>query len=218
MGNTNDGNTKLIEKLRAFQEGVNDRSNLEAEFSKLAEYLLGSGHFSVDYGNGDGYDIYLKDIEFYFHEEQGPEKDYIVYHRDNHKDYKPVIEDKTRKYLPVGSFYGHISGIDLTFENEAEHYRASCLLRGFKVMDKKTGETFDETRPTYLYEYLVGGLTNNITWVESDNDVTGDDIDRTTRKNVYEYDDSNAGNPKKNEKEIDKREWRYYIKGGKWGK
>jgi hypothetical protein len=54
--------------------------------------------------------------------------------------------------------------------------------------------------------------------VESDNDVTGDDIDRTTRKNVYEYDDSNAGNPKKNEKEIDKREWRYYVKGGKWGK
>lgn len=140
MGNTNDGNTKLIEKLRAFQEGVKDRSNLEAEFSKLAEYLLGSGHFSVDYGDGDGYDIYLKDIEFYFHEEQGPEKDYIVYHRDNHKDYKPVIEDKTRKYLPVGSFYDY-----------SQYSNIDCLWVHRSLVDKDHKRFLQLTLKYYYY-------------------------------------------------------------------
>ena len=210
-------NNPLICKLLEFKAS-NDIDQLTVEFREIAEYILLRGHLSVDFGIGKGYDIYLRDVEFFFHDEKDlssngkrPIKDYVVYHRNNHKNFNPSKKEKRIcKYLPVGSFYGHFSGIDLTFENEQKQYRASILIRNFTVIDKEyRKEPIYENRPTYLYEYFIPNLERCISWVEDDDiQDASNKIKSLPRKNVFLYLSDDKFNPTKS-KQPDKRMWQF---------
>ena len=133
--------------LEAFQGAHGDKKLLLEEMDKLAHHFFFGGYFQVNNRK-----IYLRDIEFYYHEEgEGAKiKDYIMYHiSDKIKD--PSMKNE---YYPLGSFNAHVSGVDFTFENKDRQYRASILIRGIKVVDKDS-EPIIETRPTYVYEYLL---------------------------------------------------------------
>ena len=135
--------------LEAFQGANGDEKLLLKEMNKLAHHFFFGGYFQVNNRK-----IYLRDIEFYYHEEgDGAKiKDYIMYHTSD------KIKDPTMKneYYSFGSFNAHVSGIDFTFENEDKKYRASILIRGIKVINKDS-KPIIESRPTYVYEYLLMG-------------------------------------------------------------
>lgn len=151
--------------------------------NKLARHFFFGGYFQVNNRK-----IYLRDIEFYYHEEgDGAKiKDYIMYHISD------KIKDPTMKneYYPLGSFNAHVSGIDFTFENKKKEYRASILIRGIKVIDKDS-EPIIETRPTYVYEYLLMGNSLfddgiHIKWI--DEELPTEPMQQGYRKNVCQYD------------------------------
>lgn len=76
------------------------------------------------------------------------------------------------EYYPFGSFNVYVSGVDFTFINKDKKYRASILIRGIKIVDKDSKPVI-ETRPTYVYEYLLMGnslLDNGISikWVDEE--------------------------------------------------
>ena len=133
--------------------GVTDKSDnekkekeLSKQFGQLAERLLYGGYFSVNNKR-----IYLEEIEFYYHEEEGSLKDPAMYHTNAHQG-KESLE-----YFVPGSLNCHVSGIDVTFENEEKKYRASFLIRGYRVerfndgeWKVKEGKAF-EKRSTYIY-------------------------------------------------------------------
>ena len=136
---------------------------LLAAFKQLAPYLLYGGYFLVD-GKKE---IYLDDIEFYYHEErEGGIKDPIMYHTNDH-------EGKEVPYFEVGRLNLHISGIDVTFENPNEQYRASFLIRGFHVK-QSTQEDVQPYDPhsTHIYDEMLYmglplGKPIEIEWVEN---------------------------------------------------
>ena len=115
--------------LKSFN-GVREESNehckmekLQEQFCSLAKELLYGGYFLIDGKTR----ICLDDIEFYYHEEgEGGFKDPIMYHTNDH-------EGKEIPYFEIGRLNLHISGVDVTFENEEKKYRASFLIRGFHV-------------------------------------------------------------------------------------
>ena len=122
--------------------------------------------------------IYPHTVEFYYHEEEGSLKDYIVYHR-----HKREFENVTRKvgFFTPGTLNAHQSGIDITFESEKGKYRASALVRAFEV------DGVVDTRSTYLYDHL---FTN----VEMPVAVDWETVDKPVpepfqgyRKNVFGY-------------------------------
>ena len=122
---------KLIEQLLEFQDSRRNKGvGLEKLFEKLAKYLLYGGHFHCS----ERYDLYITSVEFYYHEEIGDNDkrivDPIMYHR-NVKD-KPVVP-----YLNVGTLYPHWSGVDITFEDDILQYRASALIRSYKIVQLK---------------------------------------------------------------------------------
>ncbi|MCS3161578.1 hypothetical protein NXX71_12375 [Bacteroides faecis] len=169
--------------LEAFQGANGDEKLLLEEMNKLAHHFFFGGYFQINNRK-----IYLRDIEFYYHEEgDGAKiKDYIMYHISD------KIKDPTMKneYYPLGSFNAHVSGVDFTFENEDKKYRASILIRGIKVIDKDS-EPIIETRPTYVYEYLLMGNSLfddgiHIKWI--DKELPIEPIEQGYRKNVCQYD------------------------------
>lgn len=173
----------LKEILNAFQ-GVNGNEELLLnEFKKLACHFLFGGYFQVNDRK-----IYLRDIEFYYHEEneRAKIKDYIMYHiSDKIKDSK-----KKNEYYPLGAFNAHVSGVDFTFENKAKQYRASILIRSVKIVDKAS-EPVIEARPTYVYEYLLMGKTLLgdgliVKWI--DEELPVEPMLQKFRKNVCQYD------------------------------
>lgn len=103
--------------------------------------------------------VYICDVEFYYHEEkEGGVKDWIMYHRDNHPNNN---DRKTVAYFKPGQFNAHTSGIDITFENEDQEYRAGMLIRGFKVVTEPLAESSlgnndsifkYDSRSTYFYK------------------------------------------------------------------
>ena len=178
------------------------------QFKEVAKTIL-SGHFLVENAsdNDDVRKVYPTCVEIYYHEEQeGGVKDPIVYHRNRKKtenfEIKPPL-------FPLGVLHNHVSGIDITFEQEANAnnkkitgiVRASALIREFKVKDKDgkwveftkikndKEEKYDiEDRSTYIYDYLFGqfsifdGFT--IRW---EDDEECDLEEPSLRKNVFEY-------------------------------
>ena len=138
--------------LEAFQGANGDVKLLLEEMNELAHHFFFGGYYQVNNRK-----IYLRDIEFYYHEEgEGAKiKDYIMYHISD------KIKDPTMKneYYPLGSFNAHVSGVDFTFENKKKEYRASILIRGIKVIDKDS-KPIIESRPTYVYDgsLVMGNL------------------------------------------------------------
>ena len=200
--------------------------SLLSPFMQIAAKLLYGGHFVVMDGNGNVIRrVYLHTVEFYYHEERGAVKDYIVYHRNPDN---PQKKPNPQPSFPIGSLHTHVSGVDITFEDnrhpENPEYRASVLIRAFRVEEvKKTPglpitQEVDE-RSTYFYNALFMGLNVldggiRVFWQE--NDVKECKApSRKPRLNVGEFDEKTHKKgykyyEKKEEFEQDKREWAFY--------
>ena len=159
------------------------------------------------------YRVYIKTVEFYLHAEKGcllNVSDPIVYHR-NGKPHKGDVP-----YFPIMTLHAHVSGFDITFENEALKYRASALIRTYAIFDEKSkcfietkkGYKYDD-RSTYLYNYLNGfsvNGNNDIIWVDQASSAKHELNPPTPRRNVFEY----VGEEKTNKRDM--RLWSYSRK------
>lgn len=197
-------------------------SDLSEKFKEIAQSVLFGGYFLI---NGTR-KVYACDIEFYFHHEGDqfnnqpiPDymKDEIMYHRTG---------SGAKEYYGVGTLNAHPSGIDVTFENGKENYRASFLARGFKI-DSIDGK--EDDRSTYFYEALMTnvlpkdgtGIKLYIEWYSEDYDkerIQSNDIEVTYRQNVPLYEGNNKVDfdEKKHEQKTksgkyaqDMRKWRF---------
>ncbi|MDO4164388.1 MAG: hypothetical protein Q4D56_08385 [Bacteroides sp.] len=198
---------KLSEYLSYFK-GAETEELLREEFGKLARHFLYGGFIKV----GEDYEIYPYTVEFYFHSEEGsPYKIYdpIVYHRNNRKD----SFLKTVPYFPIMTLHAHVSGFDITFENEVLKYRASALIRAYSIYDAsakqflrtRNGKCVDN-RSTFLYDYLNGfplDESNHIKWVDKEWSTT-QTIKSQKRKNVFLYDEN-----EQKTKTPDERQWSF---------
>ena len=210
--------------------------NPPEEFRKVAKAIL-SGHFRVQNSRtSEHIEVHPTCVEIYYHEEQANGvKDPIVYHRNRKK--KKKSDDDNPIVFPLGVLHNHVSGIDITFESEANSknkyvtgiVRASALIREFSVKIWKTekGKITEkviekEDRSTYIYEYLFGQFSIfdgfKITWEGDFEEKDLDDIKLicNSRKNVMEYIEPNTDSDKK---EYDyqkngitcKRAWQFLI-------
>lgn len=189
---------KLNQILEEFQKGQKNLPDdkdarikeLAELFKTIAKYLLNEGCLEVYSGTKLIRRVFPFTVEFYYHEEEGNVKDYIVYHKG--------VDD----YFEPGSINAHQSGIDITFENKDAKYRASALIRAFRVIDgddihapfkkgyrRSTRENREdvEYRSTYIYDYLFTNvpLPIMVQWA----DCVLDDCDpkQGYRVNVFEY-------------------------------
>ena len=189
----------LKEKLENISFTWNDEGKLTGEFAKLAPFFISGGYIKVR----EDYRVYPTTVEFYFHSEnENGVKDPIVYHRNNNKVKGEI------PYFPMYTLHAHDSGYDITFENPAEKYRASVLIRAYQVWDvkqncwlkwgtkeqqfrkydEKEDETPINTQVLYL-KYILNGFTmgsgNLIDWVDADKKEETKEPDQ--RKNVPLY-------------------------------
>lgn len=181
---------RLIERLKKFK-GLEPVPNLERQFEGIARALFG-GYFQIQFDEDKARMVRPLSVEFYYHEEENQEKedrivDWIMYHR-NSKRHKDVPA------LPTGSLNAHVSGIDITFEDQQEpghvRYRASALIRRFTIVDEfhKLDIKSDEDRSTKMYDALLMGIPISpggfkILWVDETTEWT-DEIHRGYRHNV----------------------------------
>lgn len=197
--------------LKTILENVSltTQQNIEETFEVIAKALLYDGYIKVR----NEYRVYLKTIEFYLHAEEGSPlnvSDPIVYHRNG------KYHDGKVPYFPIMTLHAHVSGFDITFENEVLKYRASALIRAYAIFDENT-KCFIETkkgckyddRSTYLYNYLNGFSadgSNDIIWVDIVSSAKHELNQPAPRRNVFEY----VGEKKTNKK--DTRLWSYSRK------
>ncbi|MGN0221767.1 MAG: hypothetical protein ACI4BA_06570 [Prevotella sp.] len=189
----NGKDNKLLSVLESFSgvteftDGKKKLDELESKFEAIAKEVILGGCFEI---NGVRR-IYPLEIEFYYHEEgENGLKDPVMYHTDNH-------ENKKLEYYPLGSLNCHVSGIDVTFENVEKQYRASFLIRKYKVCEYKN-EKWEvvedkecEKRSTYIYEDMFMNIPLfdgiNIKWVSGETVNPTKEIVRKQRINVAEY-------------------------------
>lgn len=216
---------KLIEQLLEFQDSRRNKGvGLEKLFEKLAKYLLYGGHFHCS----ERYDLYITSVEFYYHEEMGDNDkrivDPIMYHR-NVKD-KPVVP-----YLNVGTLYPHWSGVDITFEDDILQYRASALIRSYRIVQLKPErlDLKESDLSTYVYDYLFDGLSVDkketaINWIDDKVILSNCKVNAYKRKNVnlfkYNYEKTEDEPSSKHDNEFikiknkqDSRRWRFVREG-----
>lgn len=220
---------ELVKQLIEFQESRRNCEDLEKAFEKLAKYLLYGGHFHCS----ERYDLYITSVEFYYHEEIGDDDkriiDPIMYHR-NVKD-KPNVP-----YLKVGTLYPHWSGIDITFEDDKSLYRASALIRSYKVVQlvPERLELKESDLSTYVYDYLFDGLSvdreiTTIDWQDDDVMLLNCKVNAYKRKNVnlfkYNYEKTEEELSSKHDNEFikitnkqDPRCWRFVKVGSDYDK
>lgn len=212
-------NTILKEQIKKFYASG---EMLETRMKALAKFFLYGGYINVR----DQYHIYIKIVEFYYHEENGEIKDPIMYHRN-----KYLVEGDI-PYFTLLSFNSHDTGVDITFENKEIKIRASILIRAYEIfkLDKNTGkrlvwnaqaQQFQEykdgdkikynTQCLYLKRILNGFAsegTPDITWVDDLSNlrgITDKDIKQMTRQGVYKSESDERYKAIKGKK--DNREW-----------
>ena len=188
---------KLIEILKQFDQertkrhGSWNEAALIETIRPLAKKILCNGYFLVD----GKYIIDLGAIELYYHEEEGDIKDEKMYHINKHlpKNYKEMFKhDGGYPYFRIGSFNMHQSGVDITFENQEQKYRASFLIRSYRVLttteDLANKDIKYDPYSTHIYDDLFySGLLlstkerTTIEWVEYDK---GGEIEQMPRKNI----------------------------------
>ena len=159
----------LKERLENFSFEGNDIAKLTKEFQELAWYYLYSGYIKVR----NEYKVYIRSVEFYFHNEENGIHDPIVYHRNGHGfEYVP--------YFPTMTLHAHNSGFDITFEKGG--CRVSALIRSYDVWNGHNYLRWDtkkkmftaclandctNTQSTYLYTIINGfslDNSNDIVW------------------------------------------------------
>lgn len=187
---------KLSTLLTIFDGRGLSENQLTEKFEEIAKVAIFGGHFSVN----DDYNIYIHEVEFYFHSENESEStihDWAMYHRG------PNLE-----YFPIGSLHPHDSGIDVTFERK-KSYRASFLIRKYRI-----GNDIIKS-PTYLREDLIGytgcvlGDGPRISWIDEEMDGTSL-LSNAPRINLSAY-DSNGKLlfDEQGKKLYDLRPWRF---------
>lgn len=184
---------KTIEEiLRVFDKKRDDlikSDNLKEEtiatdaFLPCAEQILCNGYFLVN----DEFILDIKSIELYYHEENGDIKDYVMYHTNNRYPTErtdnvinPLVKRMGNRlpYFELGTMNIHQSGLDITFENEEKAYRASFLIREYRILKKDdygkdcSSAIFDK-HSTHIFDdlFYLGIPFNkklNIKWCESD--------------------------------------------------
>lgn len=148
----------LAQAIAAFDPKNADENTIQDQFWSIAEVSLYGGYFIVN----EETHVYPVEIEFYLYVEDASirswQQDANMYHKGKGVPYFPK----------EGSLYPHRSGVDYTFENEEQKYRASFLIRSYQY--EAGGEIINN--PTYLWEDLFGynsiagkGLT--IRWVDT---------------------------------------------------
>lgn len=211
---------KLSRILKEFEKrqkdlpaGREERIQKLADFFKpIAKHLLSEGCFEVYSGTKLIRRVFPFTVEFYYHEEEGNVKDYIVYHKGVYDYFEP------------GSINAHQSGIDITFESKDAKYRASALIRAFRVIEgddihapfkkgyrrsTRVNREDVEYRSTYIYDYLFTNISLpiKVQWADC---VLGDVCDpkQGYRVNVFEYDPDTC---KKNKLERDRKPWAFSL-------
>lgn len=207
----------LIKHLRLFEENrkdINDSPSDRGKYAKAiaencaipcAQWIL-AGHFRVTYKNDQKEEIARlivpTAIELYYHEEdEGRFKDPIMYHSNDGMLAKRGPYMKKRRmteipFFPIGSLNPHPSGIDITFENKAERYRASFLIREYKFIEGEVEELIENSTDLYDDLLLEGICHDNhhIEWCDG-KELDPKEIVRSWRKNVADYDFVESNNP-----------------------
>ena len=185
--------THLEEVLTRFNAREADAESILGEFRKIAETVFFGGYFLV---NGETR-IYPVDIEFYMYGEKKKEEPWM---QDKKMIHRKTGNEVVSYFPNTGSFFPHTFGIDVTFENLVQEYRASFLIRSYRKNDEAV-----ETHPTYLWDDLFGeaafsGSGLSVIWVD---DESGEpkEVCNCTRLNLNEK----KGKP-------DTKPWRYYMK------
>lgn len=180
----------LFDTLKSFNARNASEEAINKMLEEIAKDVLSSGYFEV---NG-ATTIYPMDIEFYLYDEMDSSREWMrdakMYHKGPKVPFFPVI----------GCFYPHESGVDVTFENQNEGYRASFLIRAYKY--EQNGEII--RNPRYLWEDLFGygsffddnGL--QIKWIDGP-----DNID-------VQINNSSRLNLKDKNQQPDMKPWRFY--------
>ncbi len=163
-------------------------------FEPCAKKILLNGCFLIN----NEYIIDLGSIELYYHEETGPIKDYIMYHRKERVTSRiKEFNNGNLPYYEFGSMNLHQSGVDVTFENGEKEYRASFLIRSYRVLRKSDDIANDiipfDPHSTHIFDDMFyKGISFNeekkttIEWIERKKSVY-DIIDKIPRQNVAKY-------------------------------
>ena len=184
MVNTNNPLQTILsrfEGVASIQDEKQKYDELARQFKDVAKEVFFGGYFQINNIRR----IYPLEIEFYYHEESpGGLKDPVMYHTKEH------TKNDNLPYFPLGSLNFHVSGMDVTFEKEGE-YRASFLIREYKVYDIVTKEWKEEKRPTYIYEDMLMELPIfdgiHIQWISEQEAVEDWKADPKWRINVADY-------------------------------
>ena len=111
----------LAQAIAAFDPRKANENTIQDQFWSIAEVALYGGYFLVN----EKAHIYPTEIEFYLHGERNNEPAWMIDKKMIHRNGKEQVP-----YFPnTGSLFPHTFGIDVTFENEIEEYRASFLIR-----------------------------------------------------------------------------------------
>ena len=86
--------------------GENNPNKMSELFVPIARKLLFGGYFEVSSGDKVVRRIFPYTVEFYYHEEEGQVKDYIVYHRNSDNPSKDPIEP-----FQINTFHTHLSAL-----------------------------------------------------------------------------------------------------------
>lgn len=208
--------TELEKQIEFFYKSD---KKLEDRMKELAKVFLYGGYLNVR----NQYHIYIRTLEFYYHEEEGLVKDLIMYHRNNNK-----VAGKI-PYFNTLSLNSHDTGVDITFENEQKKIRASILIRAYEVLDVKSNNRLvwdkDEqqfractemdkprynTQSMYVKKFLSGFATKgtiDIYWVDLPykEEFKDSDILPMKRQGVYISEDKEKYIP--NKKIKDEKFW-----------
>ncbi len=171
-------------------------------FLPCARAIL-SGHFVVFDVDGKAVrEIFPTAIELYYHEEkEGGFKDPIMYHTNDRKKTDGTSYFATREidkvpYFPIGSMNPHTSGIDITFENPDEQYRASFLIREYGI-SFNGGPLIPIKNSTDIYDdMLIYGIPfGDADWIEWVDGKSPDTLNlvRGWRRNVAQYEEKAPG-------------------------
>lgn len=169
------------------EEELNGKKAGVVSFKDIAQELIFGGAFELTYKNADGSQsiarIRIVDAEAYYFDDKNDNgvRDWSMYHRNRWT--RTSQEPSSPAYLPIGAFYPHNSGIDLTFESKEHGFRASFLLRSFQPLYINEGTVIPdineiewnnqvvENRPTHLYDCISPALNpldtdSKIAWVQ----------------------------------------------------
>jgi hypothetical protein len=186
--------TILEEKLKRFKKLDKIKGdNAPQVFKQIAHAMLNGGFRITSTVSNKVVIVKPISVEIYYHEEDGDNKDYIVYHR-NPKN------STTRPYFKLGTLNNHVSGIDITFESEKENYRSSALIRAFSIIGASSEDirileipdSSNEERSTYIYNALFSEFSIfegfSIIWEDNIEPYISEDlIHESVRKNVAQF-------------------------------